>query len=143
MTYHQQPTPFPILHPASTSQASGANRNRGGDFVTGSSGRTVAAEWRVHSKPVRGGHDAQFSQWMNTFCSCPGGELNTICLAFWLPCVQHGKTHWRLEQVRDGGDPLDPSCKHGLNTACGIHVVGTCIGLGRKSTTPPPPSSSN
>jgi len=143
MAYHHRATPLPIYHTAPTSQASGANRNRGGDFVTGSSGRTVAAEWRIHSESTHRENNAQFSGWMNEFCTCPGGDLGTICLAYWLPCVQYGKTHWRLEQIRDGGDPLDPSCKHGWNGACRIYFFGKCIGLGRKSTTPSPPSSSS
>jgi hypothetical protein len=68
------------------------------------------------------GKSESFDGWMAKFCVEPedGYDAGGCCLAFWIPCAQYGKTHWRLKQVEDGKDPSNAKWKSsdGCNGPC-------------------------
>lgn len=73
-----------------------------------------------------------FQGWMAKFCIAPpGGDVDTCCLAFWVPSAMYGKTHWRLARIAKGQDHQNSSWKSKFicNGACWSAQLLSCIGL--------------
>lgn len=75
-----------------------------------------------------------FNGWMASGWKRPaikGRDTGHCCIAFWVPWEMYGKTHWRLKQVVNGGDPQDTSWQHEYrcNEACWAMLALDCLCL--------------
>jgi hypothetical protein len=78
------------------------------------------------------------SDWMVSFCHEPSGDIGTCCTAWLMPCVLHGKTHWRLKNISLGQDPHDWHASEGCNKMCWLHaMLGGCCCVGSKNVNEP------
>jgi hypothetical protein len=64
--------------------------------------------------------DKSYADWMSRFCFEPPGDARACCEGCFIPFALFGKTHWRLKQITQGGDPLDSNwhSKDGCNGCC-------------------------
>ena len=96
-------------------------------------GLTKPTAFNVSSNPRSGSTtDESYAGWMNQWCHEPPDDAKACCLGFWVPPVLYGKTHWRLQNLTKGEDPLDSNwhSRDGCNGCCwawfGLNIV--CLG---------------
>lgn len=113
--------------PAAYTMIQSQQPNGGGHFLDPSQ-KQVGSTAKTHNsqpqaklgKPRSTKKSEEFDRWMAAFCVEPPNDSDACCLAFWAPCVQYGKTHWRLKQLEDGKDGSDASWRpgYGCNGPC-------------------------
>lgn len=104
------------------------------------SGQTMDTQTNLGTgEPARSGSQAgdnnqeddavAFQDWLSPFCQePPGGDADTCCMGFWVPCVLYGKSAWRLKALAlDEDDNRRWTPKNGCNGHCWGWLGAACV----------------